>query len=186
MNVIGIDIGFASLGWGIVELGRNDVRIVDAGCIRTKPSQKKRNVLAASDNIRRVRELDTGLVKVFERYEPRAFAAESMSWPRSSSVCAKLGMAWGVVLSLANARRLPIVIATPMEIKTALTGNGSASKEAVRQAVLDRRGFMRLAGMLDKALPKGQHEHPVDATAAIITTLESDVMLTIRQLGRGR
>ena len=184
MNVIGLDPGFASLGWGVVELTPRVV-LINAGCIRTKKSQRK--VLATDDNVRRIRELYRVLDPVFTQYEPRAIATESMSWPRSSSVCAKLGMSWGLSIAIAERYDLPLVSVSPMDLKTALTGDGTASKAEVRAAVLATPGFHRLAGLLDKAkFPPSQYEHPTDAVAAVLATQTTDIMRTIRQLGGTR
>lgn len=177
------------MGWAIVELGPDSERLVAAGVIRTKKSAKKRGVLVADDNVRRTREIYTEL----ERLQclgntwrnAVAVAVESQSWPRNASATSKVAMAWGVVVSLAAQHDLPIVQSTPQQVKRAVTGNRSASKEAVIEGVCKHPGFF---GRLDEVLvsiPSGQREHVADACAAIISALDSDVVRAARKmLGR--
>ena len=182
MNVLGIDTGFASYGWGIVDLTTEGERVVAAGCIRTKKS--KRKVLITADNFRRGAEIERELERVIAVHDPKAIAIEAMSWPRSSSVVAKLGIAWGITIAVATRHDFPVVSSSPQELKKRLTGKASSSKEEMRAAVLKTTGCIRLAGMLAKVLPASEHEHPIDAVAAVIAARDTDVMRTIRQLGR--
>lgn len=74
---------------------------------------------------------------------------------------------------------LPIVQATPQEVKRATTGARDASKDDVR-AALERR-YGPLAAFLG-ALPDGEHEHPVDALAATVACLDSEPLRMARRL----
>lgn len=181
MKVLGLDTGFAFFGWGVVDISASGEMAIAAGCIKTKKSTRK--VLAFDDNFRRGRELYDGLSLVIIKHEPKAIAVESMSWPRNAGVTAKLGIAWGVTIALATEFELPVVGVSPQELKRALTGSQKTTKAGMRDAVLEVPGFRRLAGMLAKVLPRGQHEHPIDAIAAVIATRDTDVMRTIRKLG---
>lgn len=188
MIIIGIDPGFASLGWAIVELGPDTERLITAGVIRTQKSAKKRGVLVADDNVRRTREIWQHLETL--NYHGRAWenavavAVEGQSWPRNASNAAKVAMSWGVIVSLAAQHELPIVQSTPMQVKRAVTGDGQASKEAVIEGVCRHRGFFGKLDVVLDGIPKGQREHVADACAAIISALDSDVVRAARKMLR--
>jgi len=178
MKALGLDPGFAFFGWGIVRLNPR-LELVDAGCARTK--KNKRKVLATDDNIVRGRELWRALDELWSNHHPVVIATESMSWPRNASVTGKMGIAWGILISFAERYELPVVAVSPQNMKKKLVGKNSASKAEVRKAVLATQGFVRLAGLLDKTLPVTQHEHPIDAVGAVLTSLDTDVFRAFRR-----
>lgn len=184
-RILALDPGFASLGYAVVELrpiaeGPAVVRghTVELGVIRTKAAGKKRRVRAADDNVERCRELSVALGALLTAHRPIAIVAESMSFPRSSSVAAKVAMAWGVIVDRATVLGLPIVQATPQEIKRAVAGDRSASKEDVGKAVL--ASVVGVHALL-QPIPAPVREHPIDALAAFIASLESEpIRMAIR------
>jgi crossover junction endodeoxyribonuclease RuvC len=172
--VLGIDPGFASLGWALVELDKTSEELLALGLISTAKANKKLNMLATDDNVRRMREIHAGLEWINERAERytdgiNAIAIESQSWPRNASATAKVGMAWGIVTAFACAHDIAIVQATPMQIKEHVTGAKTATKDAVRKAVGAMPGMESLEEHLGKIRAKTKHEHPVDAVAAVLT-----------------
>ena len=182
-RVLGIDTGFSEFGWAVAEISRETETIVDAGLIRTK--KDKRKILATVDNIRRSRIIAVELDALVEKWDPVAFAVESMSWPRNASVTGKIGLAWGVVIAVAALRGIPIIPSSPQAIKKNLTGSISASKAVVLECVLIHPGFEELERILEE-IPKSRREHPVDAAAAVITALDTEIMRAIRAAGRTR
>lgn len=176
-RVLGVDAGFANFGFAVMEFDGPWDRLIAMGVIRTQKGEKKRMVLASDDNVRRARLISSELAKLFVAHSIRGVCAEAMSYPRSSSVAAKMAMAFGVVASLAESFGLPIVQASPKEIKKLVVGIGSASKEDVMIAVNAR---FSEAAKLVTGLPKSLHEHAYDAAAAVAACAGSDVMLAIR------
>jgi crossover junction endodeoxyribonuclease RuvC len=176
INVLGIDPGFSSLGYAVVQIHPVRETVLEIGVIHTEKSGAKRNVLAADDNLRRAREL-------FQALNPkmawvRAICAESMSFPRHAPSAAKVAMSWGVLAALAEFRGLPIVQASPQEVKKAVCGAKSASKEEVQQALQMRYGSP--PGM--EEISKGDMEHAFDALAAVVCCLDSEVVRMARKL----
>lgn len=172
-TVLGIDPGFASVGWAVVEVNASSERVVAMGVIRTQKSNRKQNVLAAADNFRRARELGRQLTKLLVEYDVRVVCAEAMSFPRSSSVAAKMAMCWGVLAQLCESLCLPLVQASPQQIKRVVTGNASASKDDVLTALALR--FDNTVGLVGE-IPKSMHEHTFDAVGAVVAGLDSEVL----------
>ncbi len=179
-RLLGIDPGFASIGWAVVELGADGEHLKTLGVIRTKKSNRKQNTLAAADNFRRAREIGRALGGLLLEHRIEVVCAEAMSFPRSSSVAAKMAMCWGVLAQLCEVLRIPMVQASPQQIKKAVTGRSSASKDDVGDALSLR--FSDAVGLVGN-LPGGLHEHAFDAVGAVVACLDSDVVHASRHAG---
>lgn len=196
MLVLGLDPGFSSCGYAVLLHDGRQLGVVSMGVLRTKKSSKKLKVLAADDNVRRCRELARALRGLLDGgpLEPKLGAgldalfgdkvkivcAEKMSFPRSSSVAAKMAMTWGALTALCEVRNLPLLQASPQEVKKRVTGAADASKEQVERAM--RRRFPA-AQKLVRKLPKGQHEHAWDALASAVACLDSDEVRMMLAVG---
>ena len=182
-RVLGIDPGFASLGFALADVHGNGVAgldVVTLGVVRTEKSDAKRAVLAADDNLRRARELTRVLTPLFEGVQ--VVCAESMSFPRNSSAAAKVAMCWGVVASLAEQRDIPIVQVSPKELKKTVCGDAAASKEMVQKALDGLLGRVFSTELLGNGVPAGLHEHAYDALGTIVAARNSEVLRLIRRL----
>ena len=121
MKVLGIDTGLANYGFAVVEfITPTEMRLDRVGEVTTKKSSKKANVLAASDNVRRAREIYRALDPVFA--EVGVICMESQSWPRNASAIGKLGLSFCVTAALAERHGLPVIAASPQAIKKASPG----------------------------------------------------------------
>jgi crossover junction endodeoxyribonuclease RuvC len=187
-HVLGIDPGFASIGWSVVRIDATGEHLVDLGVIRTEKSAAKRNVRASEDNLERAKEIAQEIQDLIGKYRIQLVCAETMSYPRNSSAAAKMAMCWGVMAAIAQQHKIPIAQATPQEVKKAVTGRKDASKEEVQEAV--RGLFPALQGgeakhggpYILRAVPRSLWEHPYDATAAVVACRESEVFLLARRM----
>lgn len=175
--LLGIDPGFASLGLARVELVGDGEHVAELGVVRTRKSDRKRGVRASDDNVRRIVELAEA-VESWITPDVIALCCESQSWPRSSAVTAKLGMSWGVVGALAARHGLPVLQATPQEIKQAVAGVATASKAEVQDALTARYGPLELPSQ------RTLHEHCCDALGAVVACLDAAPVLMARRLSR--
>lgn len=178
---LGLDPGFACLGYAVVELTGTTISVKTLGIIRTEKSDKKRKVLASDDNLRRARELVRAFHPIAEGTV--AICAEAMSFPRNSSAAAKVAMCWGVVACLSELMDVPIVQVSPKELKRAVCGNATASKEEVAKALDQRFGRTFAEELVGKGVAPSFHEHPYDALGAVVASLESEVLRMARRLG---
>lgn len=180
-HVVGIDPGFASCGVAVAELGRSDETPVLLHVIRTSPPKRKTKVLVADHNLFRAQLIAEELIKLLLQYNVVAVGAESMSYPRSASASAKLGISWGIVAALSVHMQLPVFQVSPQALKARLTGSGMASKVAVANAVRRRYPEADFEKLL-KALPSGQHEHAWDALASMVVCLDAEPVKMVRRL----
>lgn len=180
--ILALDPGFRSVGFAVLAIATNDVSLVKAGVIRTESSAKKRRVLATEDNMRRAREIYLEIDELTNprsgAYEVKALCAEAMSFPRNASAAAKVAICWGVIASIVEIQSLPLIQASPQEVKKYVTGKKDASKEEVEAAVC--RLLPEASTVI--SLPKTLKEHAYDAVAVGLTCLNSDIGRTIKNL----
>jgi crossover junction endodeoxyribonuclease RuvC len=169
MSILGIDPGFASMGWAICTLDGGNVTPIKCGVITTEKSTKKLNTRSSEDNIRRAQKMYTSLAKLINDYSVTMVCTETMSWPRSAGVVAKLGISWGVIAAVCHQWRVMILQASPMEIKRAVTGNGKASKEDMISLIKGTYPNLVLPPQLVL------QEHAADAVGAVIACQESQL-----------
>lgn len=173
--VVGIDPGFASCGVTVAELLAETELVYLMDVITTEKSSKKRSVRASEDNVTRAIKIFNDLHNLIPR-KTIAFCAEAQSWPRNASASAKVGIAWGVICAVAEDLGIPILQATPKEIKKCVCGKGTASKLEVQEALVQRYGSLPLPKQ------KGKREHVCDALGAIVTCLDAPAIMMARRL----
>lgn len=179
-RLLGLDPALAKLGYALVEFPTGDPSIsnpvvLKMGVVTTEKSDKKRNVLAAEDVVRRVRELGRGLTaELGDRFGgARVVCAEAMSFPRNASAAAKVAMAWGLVVGYMDwFGGLPLCQASPQEVKRAVCCRRDASKEAVEAAMRNRFVDQDLVALMPRVRPSDR-EHAYDALAVVMTVAGS-------------
>ena len=122
--ILGIDPGFAILGWGIINsLNRDNINSVEWGAISTKSSI---NIEA------RLFKIYNDLVDVIDKYKPDEIAIEKVFFNNNAKTAITVGQAQGVVFLLSAMRNIPIFQYTPLQVKSGLTGYGVADKKQVQ------------------------------------------------------
>ena len=124
MRVLGIDPGYAIVGWGVVEYAGNRFAPVDFGAVCTD---------AGVPFERRLDEVYTGIKEVIERTKPEVLAIEKLFYQHNQTTVIGVAEARGVILLAAAQAGLPIYEYTPMQVKQAVTGYGKAVKKQVQE-----------------------------------------------------
>ena len=149
MRILGIDPGYAILGYGIIDVTGNRFSVVDYGAILTDTSMEMPQ---------RLKRLYDGLTNLIKMYEPDEASIEELFFNNNAKTAILVGEARGVaVLACANGG-LPIGEYTPLQIKQALVGYGRADKKQVQ--------FMVKTMLNLKSVPKP--DDTADALAAAI------------------
>lgn len=149
-------------------------RFVYGDTISTEPSAKKRRILVAEDNVRRVCEamrVISDLVKDHE-WTVRAVVTEQFSPPRNAGAAAKVAMMYGALVEYARGSYMPFVQRTPQEIRKRLCGKATAPVEAIEKAV--RAKYPEVVQWYPTK--KDSWQHVMDAAAAWITCRDDDVI----------
>ena len=122
--IIGIDPGTNVMGYGVIGVSGKKPHLIALGVV--KLSKFESHYL----RLRRIYERVLGLV---EQYLPDEMAIEAPFFGKNVQSMLKLGRAQGVAMAAALSRDIPITEYEPRKIKMAITGNGGASKEQVRE-----------------------------------------------------
>lgn len=150
MRIIGIDPGTGILGFGVIDVKRSEISLVDAGVIRTPVHE--------NDAVRLLTIYDE-LTAIIADSRPAVMSVERLFFSRNITTAMTVSQARGVVLLCAMQAKLEIFEYTPMQIKQAVTGYGSADKKQMQEMV---KILLKL-----KQIPKP--DDAADALAAAIT-----------------
>ncbi len=126
MRILGIDPGYARLGYGIVDAEGGRVKALDYGVIETFPTEPFP---------KRLEKLYDGVQALAARHRPDAAAFEELFFNRNVTTAISVGAGRGVAILAASKAGLPMYEYTPMQIKLAVTGDGRADKHAMQQMV---------------------------------------------------
>ena len=166
IRVLGIDPGFRSLGWAIIEYDGSLAKCVEAGVIRTQNSKHKT--------------IGEDLKNVCTSYNIKLIAVEAESWTRTSSDRV-IGMARGLIYGLA-VDRWPITQWHPKDVKQELTGKKSASKTEITEWLCDN---IPGASKYLMRIPKTQREHAADAAAIALTEIKRGNLVKLYLMATG-
>lgn len=165
MRILGIDPGYAILGWGIIDVIGNRFSVVDYGAVLTDTSMEMPARLQALYN---------GLTVIINKYKPEDASIEQLFFNSNAKTAILVGEARGVaVLACANGN-LNIAEYTPLQIKQALVGYGRADKKQVQYMV---KTMLNL-----KSVPKP--DDTADALAAAICHAHSHGRRDILKAGK--
>ncbi len=133
MIILGIDPGFATIGYGVIESDKGRVRAIDYGAIQT-PKQ-----LSFPE---RLLMIEKGMMQLIEKFKPDQVAVEELFFNTNITTGINVAHARGVILLVCQ-RELGgnLFEYTPLQIKQALTGYGRAEKMQIMQMV---KTYLRL------------------------------------------
>ena len=126
MRILGIDPGYAIMGWGVLDLKGNRYSVVDYGSITTD---------AKTDMPLRLQHLYTELNSIITEYQPEEAAVEELYFTNNAKTVIFVGQARGIALLACVNNGLKVSEYTPLQIKQALTGYGKADKKQVQAMV---------------------------------------------------
>ena len=126
MRILGIDPGYATMGYGVVEGEAFRLKAVDYGVVQTSPKD--------SFPVR-LEQLYEGMRQLLTQFKPEAVGFEELFFYHNITTALPVSAGRGVAILAARQAGLPLYEFTPMQIKQAATGNGHADKKQVQQMV---------------------------------------------------
>lgn len=135
MRILGIDPGYALMGYGVIEKKGNRFSVVDYGSISTD---------AGAPMPERLKFLYTSLMDVISETQPDAAAIEELFYNTNAKTVINVGQARGVAVLACVNSGLTISEYTPLQIKQSLTGYGRADKNQVQQMVKALLGLSKV------------------------------------------
>lgn len=137
MRIIGIDPGYAIIGYGIVDFDGLSFTTVNCGAITT-PSD-----ISFPE---RLKTISSDITLLLERFKPDHMAIEKLYFNTNTTTAIDVAQARGVILLAAQNAGVGIYEYTPLQVKQSITGYGRAEKHQVMEMV---KNFLSL-----KAVPK--------------------------------
>ena len=126
MRIIGIDPGTAVTGFGVIEVTREHMRLLDYGCIETAAG------LPACERLSRIGE---DLEHLIKKWQPTEAAVEELFFAKNVKTAMSVAQARGVILEKLNRGGIAISEYKPKEIKEVVCGDGGADKKALQKMV---------------------------------------------------
>ncbi len=122
MIILGIDPGLATVGWGIIESVRGQIRPVAYGAITTP---------AHTDIEARLLMIQNDIEALITKYKPDEMAIEELFFNTNITTGIAVAEARGVILCTAHRLGVKISEYTPLQVKQAVVGYGKAEKRQV-------------------------------------------------------
>lgn len=126
MIILGIDPGYAIVGYGVIRYEGGKMSVIDYGKITTEaniPLSKRLKLIYDS------------LTQLIETFKPDVVAVEELFFNSNVKTAIAVGHARGVIILAAANMNLKIAEYTPLQIKQAVVGYGRADKNQVQQMV---------------------------------------------------
>ena len=108
MRILGIDPGYAILGWGVIDMAGNAFHAVDYGAVTTE---------AGTPMPRRLQHLYRELMHIIDVYHPQAASIEELFFNNNAKTAIHVGQARGVAVLACVNHDLPIGEYTPPQIR---------------------------------------------------------------------
>lgn len=126
MRILGIDPGYATIGYGIVEYDNFRFKTVGYGAITTTPD------LAFCD---RLCDIFDDMQTLIKTYQPDCMSIERLYFNTNTTTAIDVAQARGVILLAARKSKINIFEYTPLQVKQSITGYGRAEKHQVMEMV---------------------------------------------------
>ncbi len=122
MRILGIDPGFATIGFGLVDFRHGEPQLLRYGTVTTPPELdfSQRLVMIFND-----------MTELLQTLRPDAVAIEELFWGHNVTTGIGVSHGRGVILLTVAQAGIPIYEYTPMQVKQAVVGYGKAEKRQV-------------------------------------------------------
>ena len=155
MKVLAIDPGYGRIGFAVAKKENKQVELIFSECFETpKNTPFEKKLLLVGERQR----------EHIEKHKPDTVVIEQLFFAKNKKTALQTAEVRGVCIYVAKKESTEIVEYTPNQIKSAVTGNGNASKEDIA----------RMIPLLIKLSKKEKRiDDEYDAIAIAITHLET-------------
>ncbi|RKW23651.1 crossover junction endodeoxyribonuclease RuvC [Candidatus Gracilibacteria bacterium] len=126
MIILGIDPGTTTVGYCLLEDKNSKIKIIDYGVLKTAPKINLEIKLL---------EIGTDLVELIKTHKVEKIVIEKLYFQTNKKTAIDVAQARGVVMYEAIKNNLKIEEYTPLQVKKAITGNGKANKNQLKNAI---------------------------------------------------
>lgn len=126
MRILGIDPGYATIGYGIIEYDNFRFKTVAYGAITTSPDKLFPDRLC---------DIYSDMQTLINNYKPDCLSIEKLYFNTNTTTAIDVAQARGVILLSARKSNVDIYEYTPLQVKQSITGYGRAEKHQVMEMV---------------------------------------------------
>ena len=124
MRILGIDPGYATLGWGVIDYNANRYKVLECGADITK---------SGLDFSKRLEQIYDGVCDIIAKHSPDMMSVEELFFNTNTTTAIGVAQARGVVLLSARKSGLSVFEYTPLQVKQSVVGYGRAEKKQVME-----------------------------------------------------
>lgn len=125
-RILGVDPGLHITGYGMIETEGGQIRLLEAGVVRSRAKLLEQRVL----------DIYSGIREVIIAYRPDVLALEELySLYKRPRTAILMGHARGAICLAAAQANIPVLHYQATKIKKILTGNGRAPKDQIQRAI---------------------------------------------------
>ncbi len=135
IRILGIDPGYAIVGFGILDYDGVNFEPIEYGAILTE---------ANTPFPERIKAIHTDMEFIFGKFSPDCMAMEKLYFNTNQKTAINVAQARGVTLLSAAKRDIPITEYTPLQVKTAVVGYGRAEKNQVMEMTRQILGLAQI------------------------------------------
>jgi len=126
MRILGIDPGYATIGYGIIDYDNFRFKTIAYGAVITKPNTPFPNRLC---------DIFDDITTLIEKYKPDCMSIERLYFNTNTTTAIDVAQARGVIVLAASKAKLSLSEYTPLQVKQSITGYGRAEKHQVMEMV---------------------------------------------------
>ncbi len=126
MRILGLDPGYATIGYGIIDYDNFRFKTIAYGAIVTE---------AEKPFYDRLSDIYDDMNTIIQNYKPDCMSIEKLYFNTNTTTAINVAQARGVVTLAANKQNVKIFEYTPLQVKQSITGYGRAEKHQVMEMV---------------------------------------------------
>ena len=135
MVILGIDPGYATVGYGVIEYNGRGFRTLDYGAVTSPPGVPFQ---------RRLEMIYEGVNELIGRFKPDAVSVEELFFNTNLKTGIAVAHARGVILLAVQKSGVPFFEYTPLQVKQSVVGYGRAEKMQVMQMTKSLLGLEKI------------------------------------------
>ena len=124
MVILGIDPGYAIVGYGVIDYEKNHFSVLGFGAVTTEAK--------TPFNIR-LQKIYDDVTEIILHYKPKAIAIEKLFYNTNAKTVIDVAQARGVLMLAAQKNGVDVFEYTPLQVKQSVVGYGRAEKKQVQE-----------------------------------------------------
>ena len=135
IRILGIDPGYAIVGFGVLDYDGLKFTPVEYGAVLTE---------AGTLFPERLRAIHEDIEFIFEKFRPDCMAVERLYFTTNQTTAIDVAQARGITVLSAAMRDIPVSEYTPLQVKLSVTGYGKAEKRQVMEMTRQLLGLAQI------------------------------------------